>query len=105
VSGGCTPASVIARSGTKIGEASQGVERNRQGETTREARAMRVVATVIALVLLASNVYGDRESVGGGDNKLMRDLDVCVAEAPTIGFKDITMKDPMTICRCMTHRG
>jgi hypothetical protein len=31
---------------------------------------MRVVATVIALVLLASNVYGDRESAGGGDNKL-----------------------------------
>ena len=59
---------------------------------------MRVVVTVIALVLLASNVYGDR------DNKLMRDLDVCVAEAPMIGFKDITMKDPMTICRCMTHR-
>jgi hypothetical protein len=27
---------------------------------------MRVVATIIALVLLASNVYGDRESVGGG---------------------------------------
>jgi hypothetical protein len=47
---------------------------------------MRVVATVIALVLLASNVYGDRESVGGEDNKLMRDLDVCVAEAPTIGL-------------------
>ena len=66
---------------------------------------MRVVATVIALVLLASNVYGDRESVGGGDNKLMRGLDACVAEAPMIGFKDITMKDPMTICRCMTHRG
>jgi hypothetical protein len=66
---------------------------------------MRVVATVIALVLLASNVYGDRESVGGGDHKLMRDLDVCVAEAPMIGFKDITMKDPMTICRCMTHKG
>jgi hypothetical protein len=43
---------------------------------------MRVVATVIALVLLASNLYGDREGVGGGDNKLMRDLDVCVAEAP-----------------------
>jgi hypothetical protein len=51
---------------------------------------MRVVATVIALVLLASNVYGDRESVGGGDNKLMRDLDVCAAEAPLIGFKDGT---------------
>jgi hypothetical protein len=66
---------------------------------------MRVVATVIALVLLASNVYGDRESVSGGDNKLVRDLDVCVAEAPVIGFKDITMKDPMTICRCMTHKG
>ena len=66
---------------------------------------MRVVATVIALVLLASNVYGDRESVGGGDNKLMRDLDVCVAEAPMIGVKDITMKDAMTICRCMTHKG
>jgi hypothetical protein len=71
----------------------------------QQTRAMRVVATVIALVLLARNVYGDRESVGGGDNKLMRDLDVCVAEAPTIGFKDITIKDPMTICRCMTHRG
>jgi hypothetical protein len=66
---------------------------------------MRVVATVIALVLLASNVYGDRESVGGGDNKLMRDLDVCIAEAPMIGCKDTTMKGPMTICRCMTNRG
>jgi hypothetical protein len=66
---------------------------------------MRVVATVIALVLLASNVYGDRESVGGGNNKLMRDLDVCTAEAPMIAVKDITMRDPMTICRCMTHRG
>jgi hypothetical protein len=66
---------------------------------------MRVVATVIALVLLASNVYGDRENLGGENNKLMRDLDVCVAEAPVIGFKDITMKEPMTICRCMTHKG
>jgi hypothetical protein len=35
----------------------------------------------------------------------MRDLDVCVVEAPMIDFKDITMKEPMTICRCMTHKG
>jgi hypothetical protein len=84
---------------------SKGVERNRRSETARETIAMRVVATVIALVLLASNVYGDRENLGGENNKLMRDLDVCVAEAPVIGFKDITMKEPMTICRCMTHKG
>jgi hypothetical protein len=89
----------------KSGEDVKGIERNRQGETTQETRAMRMVATVVALVLLVSNIYGDRENLGRVDNKLMRDLDVCFVEAPMIGLKDITMKDPMTICRCMTHKG
>jgi len=44
-----------------------------------------VVATVVALVLLASEVYGDREDLGGEDKKLMRDLDMCLADAPMIG--------------------
>jgi hypothetical protein len=105
VGSGCTAASVIARLGIKIGGDVKGIERNRQGETTQETRAMRTVATVVALVLLASDIYSDRENLGRLDNKSMRNLDVCLAEAPMIGLKDITMKDPMTIGRCMTHKG
>ena len=63
-----------------------------------------MVTTAIALMLLARNIYGDRRIEGGG-NRLVRDLDQCMDEPRMIGFRQITQKEPTTVCRCMAQKG
>ena len=61
-----------------------------------------MVATAIALMLLVRNIYGDR--IEGGGNRLVRDLDQCMDEPRMIGFRQITQKEPTTMCRCMAQK-
>ena len=53
------------------------------------------------MLLLGTHIYGDR--IEGGGNRLVRDLDQCMDEPPMIGFREITQKEPMTVCRCMAQ--
>jgi hypothetical protein len=54
-------------------------------------------------MLLVRNIYGDR--IEGGGNRLVRDLDQCMDEPRMIGFRQITQKEPTTVCRCMAQKG
>jgi hypothetical protein len=72
----------------------------RSGDNAGETQ--RVVTTAIALMLFARNIYGDR--IEGGGNRLVPDLDQCMDEPPMIGFREITQKEPTTMCRCMAQK-